>query len=78
LTPIVNTLGEHALDRIAGAIVHELGDGTGADRADIAGLVADRVEHRLVPVEDLLITRPERQAPEAAPLGPPENRASSM
>jgi hypothetical protein len=42
--------------------VHELGHRAGADRADIAGLVADRVEHLFVPVEDLLVAAdPQRQ-----------------
>jgi hypothetical protein len=33
--------------------VHELGDRAGADRADIGRLVAHRVEHGFVAVEDL-------------------------
>ena len=62
LTPIVNTSARQRLDRVAGAVVHQLGDRAGADRADIAGLVADRVEHLLVPVEDLLVAAdPQRQ-----------------
>jgi hypothetical protein len=35
--------------------VHELGDHAGADRADIGGLVAHRVERRFAAVEDLLV-----------------------
>ena len=42
-------------DDRAGAVVHQLGDRAGADRADIAGLVAHRVEHALVAVELLLV-----------------------
>ena len=36
--------------------MHQLCHRAGADRPDIAGLVADRVEHFLVAVEDLLVT----------------------
>ena len=73
-------LGEAALHRIAGAIVHQLRDRAGADRADIAGLVADRVEHLLVPVEDLLVAAdPQRQlAATRRRAGPPLTGASSM
>ena len=48
-------LGERRCHYRAGAVVHELGDRAGADRADIGRLVAHRVEHALVAVEDLLI-----------------------
>jgi hypothetical protein len=55
LIPIVETLGARHAHHRTGAIVHELGDRAGADRADIGGLVAHRVEHPLVAVEDLLV-----------------------
>ena len=55
-------LGQRGLDGIAGAVVHELGDRAGADRADVAGLVADGVEHGLVLVEDRLVAAdPDRE-----------------
>src|SRR5208283_4541401 len=55
LDPHRKDLGERHAHHCTGAIVHELGDGAGADRADIGRLVAHRVEHRLVAVEDLLV-----------------------
>src|SRR3989442_1731049 len=48
-------LGERGLHGIARAVVHELGDGAGADRPDVGRLVAHRVEHGLVALEDLLV-----------------------
>ena len=42
--------------------MHELGDGGRTDRADVARLIADRVEHRLVRVERRLVaTDPDRK-----------------
>jgi hypothetical protein len=59
--------------------VRELGDPAGADRADIGGLVAHRVEHGLVAVKDLLVAAdPDRILPLAAPEGPPLTGESSM
>src|SRR5439155_16019950 len=58
-----------------GAIVHELGDRAGADRADVARLVADRVEHLFVAVEDLLVAAdPEGETPGGGAPRPTANR----
>jgi hypothetical protein len=53
---IVKTSGSAPHHR-TGAVVHQLGDRAGADRADIGRLVAHCVEHGLVAVEDLLVVR---------------------
>jgi hypothetical protein len=59
--------------------VDELGDGCHADRADVAGLVADRVQHLLVLVEDALIAPdPDGELAVSAPTGPPLTGASSI
>src|SRR5713101_4693499 len=47
--------GQRALEHVAGTVMHELRDGRRADWADVARLIADRVEHGLVLVEDLAI-----------------------
>src|SRR6185436_3922207 len=39
-------LGQRRLNRVAGAVVHQLGNRAGADRSDVLHLVAQRVEHR--------------------------------
>ena len=55
-------LGQRGLDGVAGAIVDQLGDAPGADRADVDHLVADGVEHRAVLVEDGFVAAdPDRQ-----------------
>jgi hypothetical protein len=46
---------ERTDERIARHVVDELGDRRGADRPDIGGLVAHRVEHGLVSVEHVLV-----------------------
>jgi hypothetical protein len=54
-------LRQRAGDRIARHVVHELGDGGSADRPDIGGAIAHRVEHRLVLVEcGLVAANPDR------------------
>src|SRR5260370_29349972 len=47
--------GQCALEHVAGTVMHELRHGRRADWADVARLIADRVEDRLVLVEDLAI-----------------------
>ena len=47
--------GERTDDRIARHIVDELGHGGAADRPDIGGFVADRVEHGHVSVENVFV-----------------------
>ena len=62
LTPIVKHLGQRRLDRVAGAVVHQLGHRAGADRADVLHLVAHRVQHVLDVVEHVLVAAdPDRQ-----------------
>src|SRR5205085_7656490 len=64
LDPDREHLGKRGLDAVAGAVVDELGDRAGADRADIARLVAHRVEDGFVAVEDLLVAAdPQRELP---------------
>ena len=54
--------GQRALDHVARAVVHQLGDRPRADRADVHDLVADRVEHRLVLGEDVRVAAdPDRE-----------------
>ena len=55
LDPHRHDFGKRHANNGARAIVHQLGDRAGADRTDIAGLVAHRVEHRFVPAELLLV-----------------------
>jgi hypothetical protein len=55
LDPHRHDLGQRHANHRAGAVVHQLGDRAGADRADIARLVAHRVEHAFVAVELLLV-----------------------
>ena len=52
-------LGQRALNRVARSVVHQLRDRAGADRADVAHLVADRVEH----LACIYRTRPCRRRP---------------
>jgi hypothetical protein len=55
--------------------VDELGDRAGANRADIGRLVADRVEHPLEAVEDLLVTAdPDRHLAAGRTRGPAADR----
>jgi hypothetical protein len=59
--------------------VHELGDGTRADRADIGSLVALRVEHRFVAVENLLVAAgPDRHLAAGRTRGAAASGESSM
>jgi len=72
-------LGQRGLDDVARAVVDELRDRSGADRPDVVGLIADRVEHRPVLVEDLLVAAdPQRQLPALGAARPPLTGASSM
>ena len=68
-------LGQRRLNGIAGAVVHELGHRAGADRADVAGRVAEGVEHGLVPVEDRLVAaNPDRKLAGLGARGPAADR----
>src|SRR5438874_1810128 len=53
----------------------QIGDPAGADRADIARLVAHRVEHGLIAIEDLLVAAdPKRQLPAPSAARPAADR----
>src|SRR5882724_9048216 len=68
---------ERGLNRVAGAVVYELGDGAGADGPHVNGLVSDGVEHRLVAEENVLVApHPERELARARPARPPLTGAS--
>ncbi len=55
--------------------MHQLGHRTGADGADIADLVAERVEHAAIGIEDLLVAAdPDRQFAALRALGPAADR----
>src|SRR4030095_15865849 len=49
------SLAHRLLNHVAAEIVHQLGDRGRADRTDIGNLVARRIEHRTIPLEDLLV-----------------------
>src|SRR5205085_6581492 len=54
--------GERGMQREARGVVRELGDGAGADRADIERLVADLAQHRNVAiVESAIAAHPDRE-----------------
>src|SRR5215813_2042526 len=65
-------LRQRGLDGVAGAIVDELGDRARANWSDVHRLVADRVQHGLVPFEHGLVTAdPEGELARAGPARPP-------
>ena len=67
--------GERDIHDRARAIVHELGDRAGADRADIFRLVAHRIENALVAVELLLVAAdPDRHLARGSATGAAADR----
>ena len=70
--------GQRGLNRVARGVVDQLRDRAGADRPDVAHLVADRVEHLPCTCRRPPCRRPPSSAslPDFAPFGPPLTGAS--
>ena len=68
-------LGQRGLHDVAGAVVNELRDRARADGPDVVGLIADRVENRLVTFEHVLVAAdPESQATRLGATRPAAHR----
>src|SRR5712691_7492899 len=64
-------LGERGLDNIAGAIMHQLGDGASTDWTNVVRFVSNSIEHMFILVINRSVaTDPDRQSSATSPVWP--------